>query len=88
MKISRDVPTISHLLYVDDIMITVRANARNASTLAHCLEEYGKWSRQKVSLEKSSILFSLNLGRMSHREIKQILGLVYLGNSLIPRRNK
>ena len=40
VKVCRDAPSVSHLLFVDDSLILMRANATNATSLQRALDDY------------------------------------------------
>lgn len=94
-SVSRGAPTITHLLYADDLLLASRENTENARALVKCLNYFCDWSGQQINTDKSSILFSKNTKLAVKRSIKDIIGIKemkdgseYLGNSLIFRRNK
>ena len=58
VKVCRITPTISHLLFADESLILMRANAANATNLRDILHEYCSASGQLVSEAKSSVFFS------------------------------
>ena len=60
VKVCRDAPPITNLLFADDSLILMKANQRNAEALKAALDLYCKASEQLVSVEKSSIFFSPN----------------------------
>ena len=60
MKVCRNAPSISHLLFVDDSLILMRDDLQNAVTLKRVLDTYCSSSGQLVSTPKSSIFFSPN----------------------------
>ena len=37
-------PTITYVMYVDDIILFSKATRKDAETLATCLEKYCEWS--------------------------------------------
>lgn len=53
-------PSVSHLLFADDSLILMRADASNATSLQSALDLYCASSGQLVSEAKSSIFFSPN----------------------------
>lgn len=95
IKISTAAPTISHLMYTDDLFMLCRADRLNNLSFKRCFNKYCKWPGQEANLEKSNILFSKNTPGRDNREIKDISGFkemgvssIYLGNSLIMSRNR
>jgi hypothetical protein len=58
VKVCRGAPAVSHLLFVDDSLILMRADLQNARCLRNILEDYCNASGQLVSGAKSSIFFS------------------------------
>ena len=60
LKVCREAPSISNLLFADDSLILMKANQHNAEALKAALDLYCKASGQLVSVEKSSIFFSPN----------------------------
>lgn len=55
VKVCRDAPSVSHLLFADDSLILMRADATNATSLRRALDDYCAASGQMVSEVKSSI---------------------------------
>jgi hypothetical protein len=60
LRIARNVATIHHLLFADDLLIFGRASIAEATSIKICLEKYYKWSGQLVTASKSSIHFTKN----------------------------
>jgi hypothetical protein len=54
IRVCRDAPMVSHLLFADDSLILMRADRKNALKLKEILERYCLSSGQKISEEKSS----------------------------------
>nr|XP_048337066.1 uncharacterized protein LOC125424269 [Ziziphus jujuba var. spinosa] len=73
IKIYRRALAISHLLYVDDILVACRANSQNAKAIQEMLNVYSQWSGQLPSFDKSKILFSKNTPGRSKMSIKELL---------------
>ncbi|KAL0378405.1 UNVERIFIED_CONTAM: LINE-1 retrotransposable element O protein [Sesamum radiatum] len=64
IKVCRNAPTISHLLYADDLLIFCMTEERDAQAIRRCLEKFEVWSSQMTNSRKSLIHFSQNvLGR-------------------------
>ena len=76
VQVCRDSPTISHLLFVDDSPILMRADNQNANTLRSILDEYCATSGQLVSESKCSIFFSPNTNVEVKAEVCQILNIM------------
>ena len=57
IKVARNAPSISHLLFADDSLILMRATVQNASTLKRVLDTYCEISGKRVSTPKSSVFF-------------------------------
>ena len=68
IKVSRNAPSISHLLVADDSLILMKATNHNANTLKRVLDTYCSSSGQRVSTPKSSIfsvlILELQTGRV------------------------
>jgi hypothetical protein len=75
IKISRNSPAVSHLLFADDLMIFSRGNAAEASCIKSCLAKFSSWSGQKINLEKSSLCLSKNCTAATMGAIQNILQL-------------
>lgn len=60
VKISRTSPAVSHLLYVDDLIIYCGSIDEDALCIKNIIEKYSLWSSQSPNTNKSSIHFSSN----------------------------
>jgi hypothetical protein len=60
MRVCRDAPMVSYLLFADDSLILMRADRKNALKLKETLNSYCLSSGQKINEDKSSIFFSTN----------------------------
>ena len=58
--VCRNAPSISHLLFIDDSLILIKAHMDNAQTLKRILDLYCGASGQLLSLDKSSVFFGPN----------------------------
>ena len=76
IKIARNAPPVSHLMFADDTILFCRANKEEAECLDACLEIYGKWSGQEINRQKSSIYISRNTAVDQKRRIKDTLTLL------------
>ena len=73
IRVCRNAPSVSHLLFADDSLILMSADVLNAASLEHVLDSYCQSSGQMASLSKSSIFFSPNTPVVSRTEICQLL---------------
>nr|XP_051221482.1 uncharacterized protein LOC127339703 [Lolium perenne] len=73
LRVCRNAPSVSHLLFADDSLILMKADTDNATSLQQVLDTYCANSGQLVSLAKSSIYFSPNTNVLMRAEICQIL---------------
>lgn len=74
IKVGRGTPTITHLLYADDILITCKAQVADAMAIKIVLDDFGEWSGLKANSDKSSIFSSPNTDRRIKSQIKGIMG--------------
>lgn len=86
IKILKDGPTITHLLFADDLILFGEATPNNAQAYARFLNTFTNWSGQKINLAKSSIRFNNNTQSENARIIRESLNykvsppkLKYLG---------
>ena len=73
IKVCRNAPSVSHLLFADDSLILMKADVLNATSLQQVLDSYCANSGQLVSLSKSSIFFSPNTNGDTREDICQEL---------------
>ena len=73
IRVCRNAPSVSHLLFADDSLILMRADVLNAASLQQVLDSYCASSGQMVSLAKSSIFFSPNTNGDTRADICQEL---------------
>jgi hypothetical protein len=95
IKIARMSPSISHLLFADDVMIFSKANRTEANVILKCLSLYSLWSGQCINHAKSSIFFSKNCKPAVKASVNSVLRLPpipanakYLGIPLFILRKK
>jgi hypothetical protein len=69
VRVCRNAPSVSHLLFADDSLILMRADMINATSLRQVLEEYCANSGQMISESKCSIYFSPNVEVNSRADI-------------------
>jgi hypothetical protein len=73
VRVCRNAPSVSHLLFADDSLILMKADMTNATSLQQVLDTYCTNSGQMVSLAKSSIFFSPNTNALLRSEICEAL---------------
>jgi hypothetical protein len=73
IQIAKSCPPINHLLFVDDLIVFVKATSTEAIVISSCLHKYWAWSGQKANHGKSSILFSKNTSSASISSILRII---------------
>ncbi|XP_060972517.1 uncharacterized protein LOC115704639 [Cannabis sativa] len=95
IKISRNAPPISHLMFADDTILFCRANEGEAKEMLNCLARYESWSGQVCSKPKSNVFFSRNLDSHKKQAILNCLDINqasgderYLGNPFIFKRRR
>lgn len=86
VRVSRNAPWMSHLLFTDDCLIFTQASKRGADRVASILDDYNRGFGQLVNKNKSAIFFSPNCeedDRVAGHDSLQIhteaLGEKYLG---------
>ena len=76
VRVCREAPVISHLLFADDSLILIHADKKNADCLIDILTRYCANSGQKVSEAKSSIFFSTNTEVTVKAEVCESLNIM------------
>ena len=86
IKTSISGPTISHVMYADDVVLFSKAFSKDAESLVKSLEKYCRWSGQSINRNKSGVYFSKHTHSHAWRSIKSILQVkslkkeaIYLG---------
>ena len=69
VRVCRNAPSVSHLLFIDDSLILMKANMINATSLRQVLDQYCARFGQLVSEAKCSIYFSPNVRVETKAEI-------------------
>lgn len=65
--------TISHIFFVDDTLMFLKADKENCHNLVKLIEIYFEASGQQVNLQKSSVFFGLNVPAGLSEEFGAIL---------------
>ena len=66
-------PAVNHLLFADDSLLFVKANASGATDVRDLLHKYCEASGQRINLDKSSIFFSKGSPEAIRQSVKEIL---------------
>ena len=66
-------PTITHVMYANDIVLFSKATKNDAKRLANCLEKYCTLLGKIINRGKSGILFSKHTGPNSKRAMSSNL---------------
>ncbi|CAL8168749.1 unnamed protein product [Prunus armeniaca] len=69
LSFCRNGPIISHLLFADDTLLFLKANAQNCHNMMNLLNGYCRASGQQINLGKSSVFFSPNTPDDLKREL-------------------
>ncbi|KAL0402035.1 UNVERIFIED_CONTAM: hypothetical protein Slati_4233400 [Sesamum latifolium] len=75
VKIARNAPCISHLLFADDTLIFCEASLGAMQVVSNLLTRYEAASGQKVNLEKSSMVLSRNVNALNKDSLANALGI-------------
>lgn len=73
VKTCKKGPTVSHMLFVDDIYLFCKADSRDANRVIEILNVYERASGQRVNREKSIVFFSANIIRYNRDLLCQVL---------------
>nr|KYP71697.1 Retrovirus-related Pol polyprotein LINE-1 [Cajanus cajan] len=74
VKLSIDGPPLSHLAFVDDLVLFAEASLDQVEIIQSCLNHFSASSGQKVSMEKTIIFFSKNVPHTTREEISYSFG--------------
>ncbi|KAK2634622.1 hypothetical protein Ddye_029414 [Dipteronia dyeriana] len=75
-------PKISHLFFVDDIMIFTRASVRDCHAIKNVYNVYSKASGQRVNFQKSAMCVSRRVSKRMVVALAMIIGVLLVdGNS-------
>uniref|UniRef100_A0A803QB80 Reverse transcriptase domain-containing protein n=1 Tax=Cannabis sativa TaxID=3483 RepID=A0A803QB80_CANSA len=74
-KMGRRGISLSHLMFVDDLVLFGQASLREAKEFLECLNTYCLCSGQSVNIQKSSIYFSKGVTSRDAQAITQCLGM-------------
>lgn len=95
IKVDRNSPSVSHLMYANDMLVMARADKEEAESFKKSFDIFCHWSGHEANMEKSSIFFSKSIKRCDKKKILECTGFkdmgnnsIYLGNALIMGRNR
>nr|KYP63778.1 Putative ribonuclease H protein At1g65750 family [Cajanus cajan] len=74
IKLSKGGPPLSYLAFADDLILFSEASMDQVEIIQQCLDIFCESSGQKVSLEKTRIFFSKNVGWVVKNEISNAFG--------------
>lgn len=75
IKVCRQAPAISHMLFADDSYLYCKANTDEASRVMELLRMFEQASGQQISVDKSSVFFSTNVIPYNRQIICQVLSM-------------
>uniref|UniRef100_A0A803Q9D0 Reverse transcriptase domain-containing protein n=1 Tax=Cannabis sativa TaxID=3483 RepID=A0A803Q9D0_CANSA len=79
-KVTRTAPSITHLMFADDVVLFGQATIKEAQAFMECLQTYCAWSGQAVNLRKSTVFFSKGVPRNRINDITSLLGMCKMKN--------
>ncbi|KAI0492143.1 hypothetical protein KFK09_026409 [Dendrobium nobile] len=94
IQISPRGPVVTHLLYADDVLILSNANVELAKKMKNIVEDFCKWTGQKVNVNKSQLMFGKAVKNSMKKKIARVLGfkvvkdMKYLGIKITLNRVK
>lgn len=73
MKAGRHGPKISHLMFVDDLLLFGKAAENKMRLMKRILDKLCVIPGQSISYDKSNIIFSKNIDSLSRKKILQVV---------------
>lgn len=73
MKAGRHGPKISHLMFVDDLLLFGKATKNKMRLMKRILDKLCVIPGQRISYDKSNIIFSKNTDSLSRKKILQVV---------------
>ncbi|KAL4391860.1 hypothetical protein AHAS_Ahas03G0287300 [Arachis hypogaea] len=74
LRAGKDRPSISYLLFADDVLLFVEASKNQLNKFFHTLEQFCQASELKVNAAKTSVIFSKNVQQSLRKNIARISG--------------
>lgn len=59
--IARGYPLLSHIFFIDDLILFTEATPDHMMVVKDCLDQFCSWSGQKINYGKLMIMFSSNV---------------------------
>uniref|UniRef100_A0A803NT39 Reverse transcriptase domain-containing protein n=1 Tax=Cannabis sativa TaxID=3483 RepID=A0A803NT39_CANSA len=94
-KVSRLSPSISHLMFANDLFICCKANRAEVGAVMDCVNLYSSWSGQRLNIQKSAYICSTNVPSNTQLDLAHYLGFRklnkedrFLGNPIIWSNSK
>ncbi|KAL0443754.1 UNVERIFIED_CONTAM: putative mitochondrial protein [Sesamum latifolium] len=95
VRVCRNGPKVTHLLFADDMLIFCDANRASLELIRGLLAKFESGSGLQVNYQKSAVVFSRNVPLQTQEELANLLGVVriakhekYLGLPSIVGRSK
>lgn len=80
IRLSRNGPPITHLAFVDDVILSVKASLDQVRLVKNILNLFCRSTGQKISLDKSRMLFSNNVGRQMKQHLNEEIKIPWSEN--------
>lgn len=77
----RHSPEVSHLFFVDDLIIFARAMVQEVDHILSCINTYENAFGQRVNLDKIELTFSQNVPNNIQTIIQDRMGVKVVGSS-------
>lgn len=81
IKVARHAPSVSHLMFADDLLVFFHANGREATEIQNILCRNAKWSGQLINHSKFVVYCSPNTHIEVVASIRNILKLKIMSSS-------
>ena len=75
LKVCRNAPVVSHLLFADDSLLFFRAEEEQSRAVKEVLSRYCKATGQLINFDKCSVLFNKNQGDANMNAVKNELSI-------------